>query len=52
MPAVQRPLSKTVGPLSPGVLKYVACLRKGCDECCALCCTVIHRAVGALAWEV
>ena len=33
-PVVQRPLSKIVGFLSPGVLKYVVCLCRGCDGCC------------------
>ena len=35
--AVQRPLLKIVGFPSLGVLKYVVCLRRGCDGCCVFC---------------
>ena len=37
---------------SLGLLKYVVCLCKGCDECCVCVCIVTRGAVGARVWEV
>ena len=53
MPAVQRPLSKIVGPfLSPGVLKYAVCSARGVMDVVFSDCTVTRGAVHARAWEV
>ena len=41
---------KDSGFLSPGVVKYVVCLCKGCDGCCVFC--LYCGAVGARVWEV
>ena len=34
------------------MLKYVVCLNKGCDGCCAFVCIVTSGAVGAHVWDV
>ena len=46
IPAMDAPV------FSLGVLKYVACLCKGCDGCCVFVCIVTRGAVGARVWEV